>query len=225
MKGRARCQLLAPMCHHLLQSNITSLEDPTYNDDDLEIVISKCLGFLTDAAQVTCWLISSVVSASAIRVFGCPLVVSAKFVAAMFSCLRLCFQKGRKTSSGNKAVSQTKAPCAGVQTSAATRQHTAQSAASSQHVSSSNKQAALSTGSSIIQPGSVQHIIKAVYRQKHQHRGPQHHTHRQHTAQAAYSTGSSTASSTSDGECETFSWRGTTCAFEVESAFVKSSLS
>ena len=93
MKGRARCQLLAPMCQHLLQSNIMSLEDPTYNDDDLEIVISKCLVFLTDAAQVTCWLISSVVSASAIRVFGYPLVVSAKFVATMLFCLRLCFSE------------------------------------------------------------------------------------------------------------------------------------
>jgi hypothetical protein len=99
---RAKCLITIPILVLLLKSNISSLDDQVYNNDDMEVIVKHYLGFLVACAHQTNRLTSKLVASAAKEVFGCSDFVGKKFGEVMASALSFCYSKAGKASSGKK---------------------------------------------------------------------------------------------------------------------------
>ncbi len=96
---RSKCLIGKGMVDLLLKSNISTLDDQVYNNDDMELVVKHYLGFLCACANQTNRLNPKLVASSAKEVFGCHDFVAKKFGEALASALGI---KAGKATSGNK---------------------------------------------------------------------------------------------------------------------------
>ena len=99
---RSRCLITETILVLLLKSNISSLEDQVYNNDDMELIVKHYLGFLVACANQTNRLNPKLVASSAKEVFGCSDFIGKKFGEAMASALSYCHNKAGKATSGKK---------------------------------------------------------------------------------------------------------------------------
>jgi hypothetical protein len=99
---RSRCLITETILVLLLKSNISSLEDQVYNNDDMELIVKHYLGFLVACANQTNRLNPKLVASSAKEVFGCSDFIGKKFGEAMASALSYCQNKAGKATSGKK---------------------------------------------------------------------------------------------------------------------------
>jgi hypothetical protein len=99
---RSRCLITETILVLLLKSNISSLEDQVYNNDDMELIVKHYLGFLVACAAQTNRLNAKLVAFSAKEVFGCSDFIGKKFGEAMACALSYCQNKAGKATSGKK---------------------------------------------------------------------------------------------------------------------------
>ncbi len=78
------------------------MADQVYNNDDMELIVKRYLGFLVACANQTNRLNPKLVASSAKEVFGCSDFIGKKFGEAMASALSYCHNKAGKATSGKK---------------------------------------------------------------------------------------------------------------------------
>ena len=93
---RSKCLIGKGMVDLLLKSNISTLDDQVYNNDDMELVVKHYLGFLCACANQTNRLNPKLVASSAKEVFGCHDFVAKKFGEALASALSYCVTRQEK---------------------------------------------------------------------------------------------------------------------------------
>jgi hypothetical protein len=99
---RAKCLITVPILVLLLKSNISSLDDQVYNNDDMEVIVKHYLGFLDACAHQTNRLSPKLVTSAAKEIFGCSDFIGKKFGEVMASALSFCSGKAAKASTGKK---------------------------------------------------------------------------------------------------------------------------
>jgi hypothetical protein len=99
---RAKCLITVPILVLLLKSNISSLDDQVYNNDDMEVIVKHYLGFLVACAHQTNRLNPKLVTSAAKEIFGCSDFIGKKFGEVMASALGFCYGKAAKASTGKK---------------------------------------------------------------------------------------------------------------------------
>jgi hypothetical protein len=106
---RSKCLVTTSILILLLKSNISSLEDQVYNNDDMEVIVKHYLSFLVACAGQTSRLNPKLVASSAKQVFGCSDFVCKKFGDVVASALSYCHSKAGKATSGKKLSEHVKA--------------------------------------------------------------------------------------------------------------------
>ena len=99
---RAKCLITVPILVLLLKSNISSLDNKVYNNDDMEVIVKHYLGFLVACAHQTNRLSPKLVATAAKEIFGCSDFIGKKFGEVMASALSWCYGKAAKASTGKK---------------------------------------------------------------------------------------------------------------------------
>ena len=102
MSSPAKCALTAASCEVLLKAHVRNIDGGQFLNEDVEVVITNYLPFLTACACQTTRLSSSVVAQAAVQVLGVSTAVSSTFGQPMSSALSYCYQKGLKATSGKR---------------------------------------------------------------------------------------------------------------------------
>ena len=99
---RSKCLIGKGMVDLLLKSNISTLDNQVYGNEDMELVVKHYLGFLCACANQTNRWNPKLVAPSAKEVFGCHDFVAKKFGEALASVLSYCYNTAGKATSGTK---------------------------------------------------------------------------------------------------------------------------
>jgi len=101
MAPRSRCELAPDVCETLLKAHV-SLDNHSYLEEDVELVVKGNVGFLTAVASHTNRLASSKLAAAVSKVLGANPHVAQKFAVSMTQALSYCQQKGRQSTTGKR---------------------------------------------------------------------------------------------------------------------------
>ena len=111
MSFRAKCTLTAGSCEVILKAHVRSIGGGEYLNEDMEVIISSYLPFLTACACLTTRLSSSVVAQAAVQVLGVSTAVGLKFGQSMSGALSYCYLKGQKATTGKRLSDGVRAIC------------------------------------------------------------------------------------------------------------------
>ena len=100
--ARRKCTMTGPLCDTLLKAHVATIDDQVYASEDQELLVKHYLGFLAGTAHHTNRLNTSVVAASATRVFGASTTQARRFAEAMAGSMSYCLAKAWRVTTGRK---------------------------------------------------------------------------------------------------------------------------